>query len=467
MTLTIPTLLLGAWVFLTILLYQRLDGRRAALIAMIGGWAILPTGDYPEEVIRIGKESHGPTHAVSIPTPPWFNKATAIGLGCLLGAVLFDWPTLRRLRPRWFDLPAIVWVLVPIASAVSNDLPWEEGLARSRSLALAWGVAYTIGRASFADGPALRAFARAWMTAGLACLPFALAEFAVGPFWYHVFYGGHPYRFDGDERYFLHRPLVFLEHGNEFGIWSATAAVAAAWLWAVGDLPSWGVGRLRVPGFAAVASLVAACLLWQSFGSILLMLVALAPLVANRRTGISLRSVMVTGVVLLSLAIAAAGAWVVFNGGVEGLRGQVRGLFGAIGRGSFTWRLARIEEHFPQMARRPILGWGRADWSSRSPGGTFEAPPALSLWLHVTGMFGATGLVASASLMLLPIAATLIRLKSFTWNVAPWAYATLAAVLLALNFADLANNSGFLLPVLLAAGGLTTCSLDRPHARRG
>jgi hypothetical protein len=103
----------------------------------------------------------------------------------------------------------------------------------------------------------------------------------------------------------------------------------------------------------------------------------------------------------------------------------------------------------------------------RSPGGTFEAPPALSLWLHVTGMFGATGLVASASLMLLPIAATLIRLKSFTWNVAPRAYATLAAVLLALNFADLANNSGFLLPVLLAAGGLTTCSLDRPSARRG
>ena len=85
------------------------------------------------------------------------------------------------------------------------------------------------------------------------------------------------------------------------------------------------------------------------------MLVALAPLVANRRTGISLRSVMVTGVVLLSLAIAAAGAWVVLNGGVEGLRGQVRGLFGAIGRGSFTWRLARIEDHFPQMAQRPIL----------------------------------------------------------------------------------------------------------------
>jgi len=81
-------------------------------------------------------------------------------------------------------------------------------------------------------------------------------------------------------------------------------------------------------------------------------------------------------------------------------------------------------------------------------------------------MFGATGLLASASLMLLPIAATLIRLKLLAWNVAPWAFATLAAVLLALNFADLANNSGFLLPVLLAAGGLTTCSLDRPPARR-
>jgi hypothetical protein len=466
MTAAIPTLLLGSWVVVTILLYWQLGGRRAALIAIIGGWAFLPTGDYSAEVLRVGSEIGGPTHAVAIPGLPWFNKATAIGLGCLCGAVLFDWLTLRRARPRWFDLPAALWILVPIASTAANGNPIAGGLAQSRHLALAWGVPYAIGRVWFADGPALRSFARAWLAAGVAYLPLGLAEFAAGPFWYHAFYGGHVYRFSGSERWVGHRPLVFLEDGNQLGMWAATAAVAAAWLWALGDLPSWGGRRLRVPGVAVVASLIAASLLWQSHGSIILMLLALLPLIAIGQSGEYRRWLIVAGVFLV-IAVVAALTSMVIVGGPGGIQGQLRSLFHGIGKQSFTWRLARIVEDFPQLAQRPILGWGRADWSGLSPDGSFQDPIALSFWFLVTGMYGALGLLASASLLLLPIAASASRVRSLGWNSSPWSFVALTAVILSLNVADLAMNSGFLLPMLVAAGGLNGLNLGRPHSRPG
>ena len=248
-------------------------------------------------------------------------------------------------------------------------------------------------------------FARAWLAAGLAYLPLGLAEFAAGPFWYHALYGGHAYRLVGSERWVGNRPLVFLEHGNELGTWAATAAVAAAWLWALGDLPSWGGRRLRIPGVVVVASLIAASLLWQSHGSIILMLIALTPLIAVRRPGGYGRWLIVAGVVLAIAAVAVVGAWAIMVG-AGGVRDQFRAIFHGIGKSSFTWRLARIVENLPRLAERPILGWGRADWSRLTPDGTFPDPITLSFWFLVSGMYGAFGLLASAALLLLPIAAS-------------------------------------------------------------
>ncbi len=459
---TFPTAILAAWVVFSAGLFGRLDARKAALIALIGGWALLPTGDYPPEVLAAGHERSGPTHAVALPAPPWFNKATAIGLGCLVGSVLFDWANLRRLRPRWSDAPAALWLLAPIATAAANGRPVVEGLIQARYLALTWGVPYLLGRASFADAEALRMFARAWVVAGLVTLPMGLVEFVAGPSWYHAVYGGHPYRFDGSDRWVGHRPLGFLEHGNQFGTWAATAAVAAAWLWATGDARAWRAGRLPIPGGVVVAGLVGSAVLWQSHGSILLMGLALAPLVPLGRWG--RRGRWAVAVVAATLALAA-GAWAA-RGGIAGLRDQARAVFHGIGKASFTWRFARLAENVPRLVERPMLGWGRADWSGLTPDGTFTDPIALSLFFLVAGMYGGLGLVALAGLLLTPIgAASRSRPRADSPPI------VLAAVLLALNVADLALNGGFLLPMLLAAGGINGCLLGReatpPGLQRG
>jgi hypothetical protein len=85
-----------------------------------------------------------------------------------------------------------------------------------------------------------------------------------------------------------------------------------------------------------------------------------------------------------------------------GFRGMVRGVFRAAGKGSFTWRLARYEEHFPRIAQRPIFGWSRPDWSA-SADHTFVNPIGTALWFHILGRFGLLGLVCSSSVLLWPV----------------------------------------------------------------
>src|SRR3954447_13030844 len=96
---------LAASVLACVVLFGRWPGRDAALVALIGGWAFLPTGRYPPSVFFEPIGSGGSMHTIALPTSHALNKATALALGCLAGTILFDWPASRRLRPGWGDIP--------------------------------------------------------------------------------------------------------------------------------------------------------------------------------------------------------------------------------------------------------------------------------------------------------------------------------------------------------------------------
>ena len=435
-------LVLAAWVLAAAVAFWRFGGRPATLVVAIGGWAVLPNAEYPAEVIRAGGETVAPVHALAMSAGPWLNKATAVGLGCLIGVVLFGRSAVRRVRPARADAALLAWVGVPVASAVANGLPATDGLLRAAYLLVAWGGPYLAGRVWFADPVGLQTFAHAWVLAGVAYLPLGLAEFVAGPFWYRLVYGGHPYRFDGADRWIGHRPLVFLEHGNQLGVWSAAAAVAAIGLWAAGHLRWWGGRRWGLPGWVVVATLTGACVLWQSHGAVAILAAAAATLYALCRAR-PVRWPVPTAAV--AVVVLAAGAWVVAAGGPAGARQQVRGVFHGIGKSSFTWRLARVEEHAARIAQRPVLGWGQPDWSQRTADGTFTDPVALSLWLLTAGMFGLVGVTAAAGLLIPPVRAGVTGDRGDR---------LLAGVLIGVSVADSAFNSVLLLPVLVAAGGL-------------
>jgi hypothetical protein len=446
---------LAAWVVFSVVLFWRLPGRDAALAVMIGGWAILPVAPFPASVFAEPIGSGGSMHALAVPTALLVNKATAIALGCLAGLLIFDWSSLRRVRPSKLDLPILGWCLTPVVSALANGLPAAEGLAQARYLMLTWGVPYLVGRVYLVDDESLRRLGLALVLAGLAYVPLCLIEFDTGPALYQLAYGSHPYRFDGSDRSVGHRPLVFLEHGNQLGTWMATAAVAAVWLWRSRQMPK----VAGASGMIGAAGLVLICVLCQSLGSILLMSAVLIPAMAVDRTG-GLRP---RGVYLGAVsAVVLIAALFVASKGLDagGLRGKVRDTFQGMGKGSFTWRLARYEENVPRALEHPLLGRAKPNWSATADR-TFFDPAALGLWLFALGAYGLVGLAMMTLSIAVPVAEVLKWLPPRSWLNPSCSAVTLAAALVAMNALDALLNSVFLLPLLAAAGGIHSWSLRR------
>ncbi len=445
----IPSLL-WSWALLSPLLFRAIPGRDAAIACLIGGWAFLPNAAYSPSCFgpAVPPGAGGSAHALAVPAWPLASKATSIGLGCLAGLVLFDRRAFGRLRPGPADLPMVGWCLVPVASAVANGLPFSQGLAQSRYLLLAWGVPYAMGRAYLVDAEARRRFLLGVVAGGLAYLPFCLAENAAGPAAYARAFGPHPYQVEGAPRDLGYRPLVFLEHGNQLGVWMAGSASAATWLWATGAARRpWGL-----PGGPLALVLVAATFLCQSHASILLLGMALAPLlmvrIPARRGGWKLGAV--AGLALVALGILALAAWRGFDLGA--LRGDARGFFVGMRKSSFTWRLARSEEFLPVALERPILGLARPDWG---PGGrSFVNPVNLGAWLLALGMYGFVGLAAMTTLALAPVVRSIAGLRRRSWSGPIEGTSAALVVLLGIGILDSLSNATVILPWLAAAGGL-------------
>ena len=109
-------------------MFRELRGHRAVLFCFISGALFLP-----EQTIRFGGL-------------PDYSKAAAICYGVFLAALLLDTRGLISIRFRWFDIPIVVFCLVPIPSAMANDLPVMDGVNIAFSLIFSWGMPYFLGR---------------------------------------------------------------------------------------------------------------------------------------------------------------------------------------------------------------------------------------------------------------------------------------------------------------------------------
>ena len=132
---------------------------------------------------------------------------------------------------------------------------------------------------TFQTQASLRLAAKALVIAGLAYVPICLVEIFTGPQFYAHLYGYQPYRWIGAHRYFGFRPIGFLEDGNQLGIWMATSALIAVYLWKrnlVKDI-------VGIPIAWISAILLAVTIMCQSAGSIILLVGLLLLLFFCRR----------------------------------------------------------------------------------------------------------------------------------------------------------------------------------------
>jgi hypothetical protein len=309
--------------------------------------------------------------------------------------------------------------------------PWIASLY----LLAAWGAPWLLGRTYFAGFNGYRLFVLALTATLVVIVPIALIEGLRGPSVYGWFYELHPFRLDGIQRYVGFRPLGFFEDGNQYGIWVAATALAALWLPHFQD-------RSQIRRWLFVVPLVAllVALASQSVGAIMLLFAGFAISVMFWKGGS--RWAFSIGVLLLMVGSA------VYLSGKLPLRSlaentsigrHIVDLVRGLGRGSFTWRIARDQTGLAVLSEQAVLGTGHWDWWRESG----QRP--WSLVLLIAGQFGVVGLLLAFGVF---GAACLRPVLSLERNAAP------IIAIVCMSVGDALLNSFFFYPAILAAGAL-------------
>jgi hypothetical protein len=408
----------------------------------IAGWAVLPSASFTPSPAVFPYWILG----TCLPANYFFTKASVTAMTCLLGILLVDRAAFSRLRLNFWDWPMLAWCTVPLLSILDNsDAAILTSLRGALYQILAWGVPYLAGRLYFNDSESLTLGAKALVLAGVAYVPVCLVELFTGPQLYAHLYGYEPYRWTGAQRYFGFRPVGLLEDGNQLGIWMATSALIAIWLWRHRLVDA--IFSIPIAWISVILFIVT--LLCQSGGSIVLLLCLLFFVFVRQKY-----LPRVLALLLLVGIIGSIGLRLSNTVSLKSLVEHNRGAYAAahflkgIQRGSFGWRLSQDEHYVSTALDKPLLGSGQWDWWR---GGSTRP---WSLWLLAFGMYGVVGLLALECLQLLPVARVL-------W--APLARGALegieirkalAAAILMSAIDNLLNGS-MILPLVLVIGGLS------------
>jgi hypothetical protein len=436
-----PLLALLGWVPLVLFLFRRLPARVALLVNFVGGWAILPAANYapssdpfPYWIVGTSLESNY-----------FITKATVVGFSGLLAVCLFDRSRLKGFRLTIWDLAMGMWLIAPALSAIANPDHFAEGFLGEIYQLLAWGSPYLIGRLYFTDTKSLRLAATAFVIAGLAYIPICIFEFFAGPQLYARIYGYQPFRLLSAARFIGYRPIGLLENGNQLGIWMATAALIATWLWRRKATPA----ILGIPIFLAAILLLAISVLCQSTGAIILLFAFIPFAFVHPRYLSRTVSIFLVFAILAFAAFRIGNvlSWQSLTQRSPAARG-VADYLKKMGKDSLGWRLSQDERHLDTALEEPILGYGQWDWWRSG----VQRP--WSLWLLVFGMYGSVGLIALEATLLIPA----VRVMWFPLTPADTSYSnmrhTLSAAVL-MTAIDSLLNSSVILPLLLVIGGMS------------
>ena len=436
MSFTVYIVMFG-WIPTVLLLFVNFPPRQAVIVSFIASWLFLPVVSFP------------------LPGLPDYTKTSATTMGVLLGVVFFDARRLLAVRPRWFDLPILIWCLCPLASSLANGLGPYDGFSCALSQTISWGLPYLIGRLYLDDLNGMRALAVGLVVGGLIYAPLCLWEIRMSPQLHRVVYGfeassfGMTIRFDG------YRPMVFMAHGLELGMWMTAASLAGVWLWSSGALK-----RFRgVPFGRLLLGLLVTTVLCKSTGSLVLLVVGVLLREAIKWTKLSLPVWLLIAVAPFYEVSRATGLW----SGRE-LVGISQSAIDGDRAGSLDFRMNNENMLSAKAMRRPLFGWG--GWGRARVYN--EEGKDISItdgyWIIVLGNTGLVGLAALTTMVLLPLALLTIRYAVRSWTTPEVAPAAVLAVLLGLYMIDNLSNAMYNPIYILAIGGLTALGPGRLDA---
>jgi hypothetical protein len=426
----------GLWTIATLLLFATVPARTAAAVALVSGALFLPLAKYP---------------IVGLPD---CDKPSTIAFGLVAGAVLFDRARWVRLRPRWIDLPMIVWCAAPVASAWSNGLGLYDGISEATGLALTWGVPYAVGRCYFADLDALATLAVAIVVGAMVYVPLCLYEVVAGPRLHYILYGFYQSSPAEAVHFGGWRPMVFMQTGLMVGLWMAAGCVVASWCWSSGAVPR--LARISTGAWAVLLGLTT--VLVKSVNGWLLLVVGLSALAAVRlRVGGAVMAILIAAApVYVGLRISHLWSGAEMEPAVAAVLGQERAQ-------SIGYRLQQEQTLLEKALEKPLVGWGGWGRSRIYNQRGVDVSVTDALWIVALGPYGLLAVVACFAVFALAPAVLWWRHPVAGWGRPPVAPAASLGVLVCLFAIDCCLNA-MINPVYLAAAGGLAGLPNRPAA---
>lgn len=423
----IPIALLG-WPVITLMFFGLCTARRAATLALLGGWLFLPD-------------------AVSVPLRGFgdVSKINSIGISILLATAIFDVARFTRLRPRPVDLFAVVWCLCPFLSSISNDLGPYDGLQAVSIQVQSWGLSYLVGRLYYADYEGMTELARGMVVAGLIYVPLCLVESRLSPQLNQWVYGYYAYDWAGGARRLGGwRPSVFMRFGLELGLWMACVSLVSVWLWVNGTRVLLGMPMLMLMGAQVLTTV-----LCRSLGSLVLMFAAVGAMLLSRWLRVGL---LVWFMMLIPLVYPLARSTDAFSGkSIVSIAESVSKDRAA----SLDFRLRNEDILVDKALQRPLVGWGRWGRARVYDERGQDISTTDGLWIIYLGSTGWIGLGSLTLMMLAPGALVMLELRRYRLWAEPALAPVAALVLIPIVYMIDSLPNGFVNPVYTAiAGGL-------------
>jgi len=437
------------WFVVVLMLFHCLPKARALVIAVIGGVLLLP-------VVYIIPTQPGMPPPLRIGSLFSMTKDNVIILAPLVGAVATDPSGLLAFRPRWFDVPMLLWCLCPLISDYLGEDPINVVYGQTRDHFFLWGLPYFLGRIYLCDGLTFLEAGKGVLIGALVYAPLCLVEIVKSPCLHWRLYGyfqhspGQTLRFGG------YRPMVFLNHGLELALWMTAAALLGLWLWHSGALRL-GAHRQRpgvlwTLGFAVLGVMAP---LVKSSGALFLGAAGIVALYTSRWLRVPLTVLLLFAIPTLYMEERISGNW---SG--RDLVSWLRTHFDSSRAQSLEYRFINEQLLMRKSLERPWLGWGNSgeawDVPKHAPKSRRAVPDGL--WILTFGSYGIIGLIVWQAMMLLPSALFLWRFPAATWLQPMVAPLAATAVLLALFNIDCLMNNMMNPVYVVLAGGLASVS---------
>ena len=430
MTILAYVALLG-WIPFVVIIFALLPSRLAAVTAVVGAWLLLPP------------------YTLAISGLPDYSKSTAAVIAILLGTLIFCPNRLLKFRPRWFDLPMLLFCFSGVASSLQNGLELYDGLSDALTQSLMWGLPYLIGRLYFGNLEDLRFFCVAMVIGGLSYVLPCLYEIRMMTSLLKLIYGMGAWGGMTGLRLGGFRPNVFFYTGLELGMWMTAASLAGWWLWRCGVIKK--IGRFSF-GSLLLPILMGTSILCRSTGAIALLIGGMILLwfSVRNRTRLLLASLLFVAPLYVTLRVG--NLW----SGQQAVD-LAESVVGAARAESLEYRFKCEKLLISKAVEQPMFGWG--GWGRSmvyfNPNSPWrKSVPTDGLWIIILGTKGYFGLTLFYLAMVLPPALFIRRFPARQWGDPRVAAGSLAAVLLILYIVDCLLNAFPNMIYLTLAGGL-------------